>query len=240
MTLSAPTCFLLIPGSHHGGWWYEPLVQVLEAEGHLARAVTLPGLDPVLDEGPPTRVITLTDHVDAAASDLAQLLAAAREHASDPRVVLVGHSYGGSIVSALADAMPARVHALVYLDALLPHDGDSSWSMTTQDEHEWYVEGSARTGAYVDPLPFFDDRARPHPLATLMQASSLGGAWREVPVKHYVVATQWPGPSPMALMAERARADESIRVHEWDTTHNVLKDGPELVHALLREVAADL
>ncbi len=75
----------------------------------------------------------------------------------------------------------------------MPEDGDSSWSMTNDDERAWYVAGSARTGAFVDPLPFFDERGRPHPLvATLLQASKLTGAWRSVPVKHYVDATDWP------------------------------------------------
>ena len=82
------------------------------------------------------------------------------------------------IISGVADAQPDRVRALVYLDALFPEDGDSSWSMTNDDEHAWYVSGSARTGAFVDPPPFSDARTRPHPLATLMQASKFTGAWR--------------------------------------------------------------
>lgn len=97
----------------------------------------------------------------------------------------------------------------------------SSWSMTNDDEHAWYISGAARSGAFVDPLPFFDERARPHPLATLLQASTLTGAWRSVPVEHYVEATGWPGESPMAAMTARCRADDQFAVHHWDTTHNV-------------------
>ena len=100
----------------------------------------------------------------------------------------------------------------------------------------WYVSGSARTGAFVDPLPFFDDRARPHPLATLMQASTLTGAWRSLPGKHYVEAAGWPGESPMAAMTARARADEQFTVHTWDTTHNVIRDGPDRVLALIADL----
>ncbi len=40
--------------------------------------------------------------------------------------------------------------------------------MTNDQEREWYVDGARRTGYGVDPLPFFDDRARPHPVATLL------------------------------------------------------------------------
>lgn len=125
------TTYLLVPGSHHGGWWYAPLVEELEAAGHTAVAITLAGLDP--DAEAPREAITLDDHV-------AQAIAALRSvpvEADAPQgrdAVLVGHSYGGSIISGVADAEPDRVRALVYLDALVPEDGDSSWSMTNDDE----------------------------------------------------------------------------------------------------------
>ena len=224
------TTYLLVPGSHHGGWWYDPVVRALSAAGHTVVALTLLGLDP--DAEPPRKLITLDDHVVQAVAAL-RAVPVELGAPSGRDAVLVGHSYGGSIVSAVADAEPDRVRALVYLDALVPEDGDSSWSMTNDDEHAWYVSGAARTGAYVDPLPFFDERARAHPLATLLQASKLTGAWRRVPVKHYVEATGWPGESPMAAMTARARADEEFTVHAWNTTHNVLREGPERVLALI-------
>lgn len=224
------TTFVLVPGMNHGGWWWEPLVEKLAHQGHTIVAVTPLGLDP--DAEPPREAINLDDHV-------AQAVAALRgvpveSGVSDGRdTVLVGHSYGGSIISGVADAEPNRVRALVYLDALIPEDGDSSWSMTDDGEHAWYVSGSTRTGAFVDPLPFFDARTRPHPLATLMQASTLTGAWRSVPVKIYVEATDWPGESPLAAMTAKARADDEFEVHSWDTTHNVMRDGPDRVFALI-------
>lgn len=182
--------YLLAPGANHGGWWWDPLVEKLQARGHTAVPITPLRLEP--DAAPPREAITLDDHV-------AQAIAALRAvplQADAPRgrdAVLVGHSYGWSIISGVADAEPDRVRALVYLDALVPEDGDSSWSMTNDEEHAWYVSASARSEIFVDPLPFLDDRARPHPLGTLMQASKLTGAWRRVPVKHYVEATDWPG-----------------------------------------------
>ncbi len=45
------TAFVLVPGAWHGGWWYDPLVDALEADGHIAIAITLAGLEdkPQLD-----------------------------------------------------------------------------------------------------------------------------------------------------------------------------------------------
>ncbi len=125
---------------------------------------------------------------------------------------------------------------MVYLDAFLPEDGDSCWTMTNDEQRAWYVQGCARTGYGIDPLPFFDDRARPHPVATVLQSLSLTGAWRDVAVKHYVVA-QWPGESPMALSTARARADSGFVVHDWDSRHNVMADGPDRVLSLLQALA---
>lgn len=227
------TTYLLVPGMNHGGWWWEPLVEKLEIQGHTVVAITPLGLDPVAD--PPREAINLDDHV-------AQAVAALRRVPVESGVgggrdtVLVGHSYGGSIISGVADAEPDRIRSLVYLDALIPEDGDSSWSMTNDEEHAWYISGSARTGKFVDPLPFFDARTRPHPLGAVMQASKLTGAWRSVPVKIYVEATGWPGESPLAAMTARARSDEEFTVHSWDTPHNVMHDGPERVFALISDL----
>jgi len=53
------------------------------------------------------------------------------------------------------------ITALVYLDAFLPENGDSCWTMTNDEQRQWYATGCARTGYGVEPLPFFSNRARP-------------------------------------------------------------------------------
>jgi pimeloyl-ACP methyl ester carboxylesterase len=220
--------FVLVPGACHGGWWYEPLATQLEREGHRASPVTPVGLDPEQTE--PPGVVTLDDHV-------AQVLALATAVNEEERLVLVGHSYGGSVISGVADQIASRVAALVYLDAFVPEHGDSCFSMTDDEQRRWYIEGAGRTGLTVEPLPFFDARARPHPLGTFIQRSRLTGAWRSVTVKHYVTATDWPGASPFASITARVSADPEWIVHEWATRHNVMHDGPARVLRLLLEVA---
>ena len=174
------TTFVLVPGMCHGGWWFEPLVDALADAGHRGIAVTPAGLGP---EGL-TGLVNLDTHVED--------VIAACDDAGD-RIVLVGHSYGGMLISGAADRLGSRVAALVYLDALVPRDGDSSYTATNDEERSWYIEASGETGLAVPPLPFFDDRAQPHPLATLIQRLPLTGAWDAVPVKHFAEALQWPG-----------------------------------------------
>lgn len=109
--------FILVPGGNHGGWWYEPLVLALEKAGHSADAVTLSGLAP---EGPPAPAANLDMHI----AEVATLC----NSTSEP-LILVGHSYAGSVISGVADQIAERLEALVYLDAFVPENGDSCWSM---------------------------------------------------------------------------------------------------------------
>lgn len=221
------TTFVLVPGACHGGWWYRPLVERLAARGHRAEAVTLAGLDP---DGPVTDgSITLDTHV----AELADLLAGLEE------VVLVGHSYAGSVLSGAADRVPERIRALVYVDGFVPEDGDSCWSTTNDEQRAWYLDGAGETGVAVAPMPFFDARAMPHPLATLVQRSRLTGAAASVPLRHYVLATHpdWTPHSPFVAIARRLRADPAWTVHELPVTHNVLAGGPDALLAVLLALA---
>ncbi len=220
---------LLVPGACHGGWWFETVTAELSRRGQHGAALTLAGLGPDgLDGAGP---VTLDTHVDQAVA----AVTAACDATGRP-VVLAGHSYGGIVITATADRVPDRIRALVYLDAFLPEDGDSCWSMTSDEQRDWYIHGAARTGLAVDPQPFFDQRARPHPLATLVQRVRLRGAWRQVPGKTYVAATVWPGGlagSPFVGTARRVAADPDWAYLEWPTTHNILGRGPGPVVDLL-------
>lgn len=221
------TTFVLVPGAWHGGWWYAPVVEALTAEGHGAHAVTLAGLAD--DDVPGSRPITLDTHID----QLHRVVAGVAE--AGP-VVLVGHSYGGMVVTAVADRLPDLVRAVVQLDADVPDDGESSWSLAPPEIRDDLIAGAAGDGLTVAPLPFFDSRARPHPLATLIQRARLTGAWQRVPAKVYVAALDTPGGLQAPGSMAKVRDDPAWRYEEWHTSHNVLRDGPDRVVELLRSV----
>ncbi|MTD14240.1 alpha/beta fold hydrolase [Nakamurella sp. YIM 132087] len=213
------TWFVLVPGMNHGGWWYRPIVEELAAHGHVGDAVTLAGLDP---DGPPAPDANLDTHID----DVVRVL-----DARDGAAVLVGHSYAGSVISGAAELRPEKVQALVYLDAFVPEDGESAWTMTNDEEREWYIDGAGADGLGVAPLPFFDERARPHPLGTLIQKSRLPGRWRTVPRKHYVAAVgaEWLPHTPFAGLTQRLEMDPDFTVHRVDSRHNFLAHGTDLL-----------
>jgi pimeloyl-ACP methyl ester carboxylesterase len=97
------TTFVLIHGSWHGGWCWEQLVPLLEANGHHVLAPDSPGMG---EDRTPFAEDVFGQWVDAAAAVV--------ESRSEP-VVLVGHSRGATIVSAVAERIPDRLAQVIYL-----------------------------------------------------------------------------------------------------------------------------
>ena len=99
---------ILIPGFWLDGSSWDGVVPALEAAGHTTHAVTLPGMESVHAD---RSRITLRDHVDAVCGLVDRL-----GHA-EGAVVLVGHSGGGAVAHAVADARPDRIARVVYVDS---------------------------------------------------------------------------------------------------------------------------
>jgi pimeloyl-ACP methyl ester carboxylesterase len=105
--------FVLVHGSWHGGWAWRAVIHELEAQGHRAYAPTLAGHGPDADRAG----ITHGDCVDS-------VVACIRER--DLRdVVLVGHSFGGSVISRAVEQLPGRLARLVFLNAFVLESGQS-------------------------------------------------------------------------------------------------------------------
>ncbi|MCF6473372.1 alpha/beta fold hydrolase [Nonomuraea sp. MG754425] len=208
--------YVLVPGMCHGGWCFDDLAGRLRDHGHHARPLTLTGL------AERAHLLHGTVNLDTHVQDVTAELEAA-----DLRdAVLVGHSYGGMVITGVADRLPARVAALVYVDAMVPQDGDSCWSLVSEQERQWYTD-VVETGCAVRPLPFFDPRATPHPLASLMQPLRLTRASGPAPRQVYVYATGWAGDSPFTPVHQRLRADPAWETHALDGGHNLMRDAPE-------------
>ncbi|MFD8013881.1 alpha/beta fold hydrolase [Streptomyces sp. NPDC058955] len=217
--------FVLVPGAWHGAWTFQPLARGLRAHGHEAHALTLTGL------GDRKHLLTGTVNLDTHLQDVLNLL----EDEQITDAVLVGHSYGGMVITGVADRVPDRVSGLVYVDAVVPQDGDSCWSLVTEQERAWYLDGTGRTGYSSAPLPFFDARATPHPLASLLQAIRLRTDLSSVARKEYIYATEWTTPSPFEPLYLRLLTDPSWRVHAVHSGHNVMRDAPdELLNILIQ------
>lgn len=110
------SAFLLVHGAWHSGQCWERVTPLLESAGHRVRAPSLTGYgDKAHLLGPE---VGLDTHVD----DIAGLI----RDEDLAEVVLVGHSYAGLIVFSAANQLPERVAHLVYLDAMVPEDGETA------------------------------------------------------------------------------------------------------------------
>ncbi|MFI1377053.1 alpha/beta fold hydrolase [Streptomyces longwoodensis] len=216
--------FVLVPGGWHGAWSFEQVVPLLERAGHTVHALTLTGLRPEDDEA-----TVAAANLDTHADDVLRLLDEARLTG----VTLVGHSYGGMVISVAADRARGRVARLVHLDAYVPRDGDSCWSSTTEAYRQAFLAGAASTGYSVLPPAGGDPRRRPHPLASFVQTARLTGAVDEVPQREFVYCSGWEDRTPFTDLRSRLRADPHWRVRELPTGHNAMREDPDAVVALL-------
>lgn len=112
---SGTATYVLVPGGGHGAWCYELVKKLLEDAGQTVYAVSLPGVGERADEL--TSETDLDAHIDAVADFVAE------RDLYD--VILVGHSYGGMVITGTADRVPNRIKNIVYLDAVHPATGQS-------------------------------------------------------------------------------------------------------------------
>ncbi|MGE5445263.1 MAG: alpha/beta fold hydrolase [Ignavibacteriales bacterium] len=105
--------FVLIHGTWHGGWAWQAVIRQLEARGHRAYAPTLTGHG----SGDKRAGITHQDCVDSVVSYI-------RQHDLQD-VILVGHSFGGTVVSKVVEYLPSRIKRLIFLDAFVLDDNES-------------------------------------------------------------------------------------------------------------------
>jgi pimeloyl-ACP methyl ester carboxylesterase len=116
--------FVLLHGSWHGGWAWEPTAWCLRERGHSAYAPTYPGHRPDASR----RGIKHEDYVDAVTAFIETL---------DLRdIVLVGHSFGGSVISRTSQRIPDRIKRLVFHTAFVVEDGTSVNDNIAADQTE--------------------------------------------------------------------------------------------------------
>jgi pimeloyl-ACP methyl ester carboxylesterase len=201
---------VLVHGGWHGSWVWQRLAPLLVAAGYRVHTPTLTGLGDRVAEF--HAQVGLQTHVD----DIAQCLLDQGSHT----VILLGHSYGGSIITAVADQMPERIGALIYLDAIIPTDGVPGWEGFPRERQEAMRAGAmALDGLRVPPpdpalwgfVPGtavhheLQQRLTPHPIKTMMDAPRLSGRWQAVKRKCYLLAAGPPASRFASVHAALAR-----------------------------------
>ena len=213
--------YVLVHGAWGGGQSYDLTAASLDSAGHTVVVPALKGIGKryrELDGG-----ITLTDHVND--------VLAAIEKAGMERFILVGHSYGGMVITAVAAQLGARIDAICYIDAFLPEHDQSLWDITGEFEHNWYIDSQKHSPGLVAPIGGIDFVEVPgligrHPLLTLLEAVKLTGQEALIPRRAYIFATGWQ-PTPFPRFAQKVQNDPAWEYYESNASHMVMNDQPE-------------
>ena len=249
----AKRSFVLVHGAWHGGWCWRDVRARLEADGHRVFAPTLTGLGERAHLRAP--VPGLSVHV----RDVCGLIEA--EELSD--IVLVGHSYGGMVVTGVADAMRERIAHVVYLDAAVPRDGQSMITQapgSTADSAaatETQLRALAPDGVWMQPLPpaalgvppsneaataWLARRMTPHPLPSWTEPLPLAQGGSEGLARTYVLCTapvlEQASFAAHAALIRTGAAGSGWRYRELATGHEAMVTEPLATAALLLEAAA--
>ncbi len=227
--------FVLVHGAWGGAHGWRLLRPLLRQAGHEVFTPSLTGQGERAHLAGPQ--VNLSTHVEDVCNTLWY------EDLTD--VILVGHSYGGMVVSGVAERMPGRIQHLVFLDAFEPADGQSLIDLTggigQRPEHsaDWQIPPIRRTQDQTDPLvQWAAARRRPQSRATFEEKVRLSMPLEERSFSlTYIVATLRPDPSPyFDQTAERLRHDPRWTVREVEGDHNMQMSNPSGLAELLLEL----
>lgn len=236
--------FVLVHGGHHGGWCYKKVMRQLQARGHIVYAPSLSGM------GERAHLMHPGINLDTHITDIVRLI-----EVDDLRdVILVGHSYGGMVITGVADRVTERIAHRVYLDAAYPVNGQSLLDHAPEQigplRHTMRVIDGAELVGFPEQMPpqafgitdpadiaFTAARLGPQPWATYTQQLALNNeaAMRAIPESHLICTATMPG-RDMDLLGRRAQG----RVWDIDTGHDLMITEPDWVVARLEDVAATL
>jgi pimeloyl-ACP methyl ester carboxylesterase len=230
--------FVLVHGAWHGGWCWQRVADRLRGAGHVVFTPTLTGLGErshLLQAG-----IDLKTHI----ADVVNVMK--WEQLTD--VVLCGHSYGGMVISGVAEQIAPTIRSIVFLDAFVPRDGDSPQNLTGPAVQEAIRAALQRGDIGIPPRSaeafgvnaadrgWVDSLCVPQPIATFTGKIALTGARDRITRKSYIRAASYANPGFDRALAA-ARSDPSWRTYEVACGHDVMVDAPDRLTEILLEVA---
>jgi pimeloyl-ACP methyl ester carboxylesterase len=220
--------YVLVHGAWGGGNSYDGTVQTLTAAGHTVHVVALTGLGSRAEETSPA--ITLSTHVN-------DVLAEIDRHKLHD-IILVGHSYGGMIITSVAANRAAKIKGLIYIDAFLPRDGEALWDIATDWERKHYIDAQRDAPGLVAPFPGAPSHLTRHPLLTLLEPVHLSGDENRIKRRVYIYATQG-APATFRKFYDLTCADPAWEAHQIDSGHGVMHDAPDALNAILLKEGQD-
>jgi pimeloyl-ACP methyl ester carboxylesterase len=232
--------FILVHGAWHGGWCWRRVADKLRAAGHAVFTPTCTGL------GERTHLLSTDITLDTFTTDIANVIEA--EELSD--VILVGHSFGGSPTSGVAERMPNRIKHLVYLDSLMVLPGKAPFDSLPSEVVAARKKAAQDTSGGLslpNPAPsvfgipdgadaeWVKRRLTPHPISTYESKLNIKGPVGNNLPRTYIHCTN---PSYAALEASRVWVKQQQGWHwmEISTGHDAMVTAPDELSTMLARI----
>jgi pimeloyl-ACP methyl ester carboxylesterase len=231
--------FVLVHGSWHGGWCWRRVARLLRANGSEVHAVTLTGL------GERAHLLSRDIGLETHIRDVLGLIAAE----GLASVVLVAHSYGGIVATAVAHRATDAVARLIYLDAVVPRDGECLYDRAPariRDYFEeqarvggdgWVVPATAVTPQFLgltrrEDIDWVMPRLTGHPIRTLREPVRLASSRPAAPRTYINCIGDKPLGQPRTV-----QADGIEDYHELQTGHDAMVTMADRVAELCQRTA---
>lgn len=223
--------YVLVHGAWHGGWCWSKVADPLRSQGHHVFTPTLTGL------GERSHLLSPQITLDTFMQDIANVLV--WEDLND--VILVGHSFAGLVISAVADQLPTRIRHLVYLDAFILENGQSAFDTLAPELVKRLRDAARQTNALPAPRPaslgltqsediaFVESRLTPHPIGSYEAAFQLQHPIGNGLPATYLACTQ---PSFAAMASSHQYVRKNAPHWNWRelaTSHDAMVSAPALV-----------
>jgi len=223
-----PKIIMFVHGAWGGAWDYQDLEQRLEQKGHKVHRVTLTGL------GERSHLLNPSINLDTHILDVINIV----KYEDLDNIVLVGHSYGGMVITGVADRITKKIKHLVYMDAFLPIDGENALSLFRPQEREFFAQHAKEQGDGHSLPPFWDawenTKDVAHPYNTFVQPISLSNKDAEKIPATYVLTLDEGEESDLFTPSAKRAKERGWDYIEWITDHNAQRSMPneyvELLH----------
>jgi pimeloyl-ACP methyl ester carboxylesterase len=236
-----PKTFVLVHGASQGGWCWRRVSDRLERRGHKVFTPTLTGL------GERSHLMSRDVDLDMHITDVVNVIKwESLENIGG--IVLVGHSYGGWVVSGVAEQMLPAISSIVFLDAFMPENGQKGLDLNSERSRA-EIARALKNGDISRAAPpattwnvnekdraWVDAKQTAQPIGVSLKPIKLTGARDRVAKKTYIRAMNFENPNFDRFYA-KTKADRSWRTYEVACGHDVMIDMPDRLTEILLEVA---
>jgi pimeloyl-ACP methyl ester carboxylesterase len=186
-----PSTFVIVHGAWGGSWAFKKVDSLMTAHGHLVYRPSLTG------QGERVHLASTNVDLSTHINDVVNLIL----FEDLKNIILVGHSYGGMVITGVADRVPERIRKLIYLDAFLPTDGESVFTANPQGSN--WVRQMEKDGMIVPSWV----KADQHPPKDVPQSVK---TFSETIVLKNTTASDIPGVYILTVDEEKKPAEDTF------------------------------